>query len=212
MAQRPKEEMRLAIVRAAADAFAEVGFERAALAAIAAEAGTSIGNLYKYFSSKEELFAAAVPEDVADELAARLTRRVEALGDARDVHALAEGHAYAAASEDLLAFSIANRAPILFLLRHGRGTAHASFADDLARRLTKLATAYASRAHGEDPMTAPRRRALERFYRGFVASLASILAEETTARAIRAATTHLTTYHLAGLRSFFESRASTEDS
>lgn len=206
MAQRPKEEMRDAIVRAAAQAFAELGFERAALAAIASQAGTSVGNLYKYFASKEELFAAAVPAGVADELAARLERRVEALGEVTDAEKVGPGHPYVLASEELLAFSIANRAPILFLLRHGRGTAHASYADDLVRGLTRLARGYAARAYGEASMSAPRRRALERIYRGFVASIASILAEETSAAAIRAATAHLTTYHLAGLRSFFQSR------
>ena len=56
MVQRPKPEIREAILKAAAEVFAEGGFEHAALGDIVERAGTSIGNLYKYFASKDELF------------------------------------------------------------------------------------------------------------------------------------------------------------
>ncbi|CAN5553252.1 hypothetical protein BH09MYX1_BH09MYX1_24160 [soil metagenome] len=45
MAQRQKEEVRAALVAAAAEELCAVGFERATLSAIAERAGTSIGNL-----------------------------------------------------------------------------------------------------------------------------------------------------------------------
>ncbi len=67
MAQRPKEEMRRAILAAAQAELASVGFEKTTLANVATRAGTSIGNVYKYFSGKEELFAAAVPDGIAVE-------------------------------------------------------------------------------------------------------------------------------------------------
>ena len=58
MPQRPKPEVREAILTSAAETFASVGFERATLGDIVERAGTSIGNLYKYFANKDELFAA----------------------------------------------------------------------------------------------------------------------------------------------------------
>jgi AcrR family transcriptional regulator len=76
--------MRRAILDAAAEELAEVGFAKATLASIAARGGTSIGNVYKYFANKDELFHAAIPPDVAVELRALLRRRVQALGVERD--------------------------------------------------------------------------------------------------------------------------------
>ena len=60
----------------------------AAAAAIAAEADTSIGNLYKYFADKDELFAAVVPAELVGQLRALLREQVEALGTERDVEQL----------------------------------------------------------------------------------------------------------------------------
>ena len=47
---------RLAILKAAADVFREVGFERASMSEISARIGGSKATLYNYFPSKEKLF------------------------------------------------------------------------------------------------------------------------------------------------------------
>jgi AcrR family transcriptional regulator len=203
MAQRPKERMRRAILAEAARQFAEAGVEKATLAAIAAEAGTSIGNLYKYFSGKDELFSAAMPAKLVGELAGLLRRRVEALGVERDVRVLGPTHPYRLASDGLLRFALAHRSRILFLLRRAQGTRYASFNDTLVRDLQRLAVRYAKGAYPKVKMTAAMRRALERIYRAFLESIAAILAEETTDRALEDAVEQFAAYHLAGLRAFF---------
>ena len=50
------ESKRQAILKAAADAFREVGFERASMEEIRARIGGSKATLYNYFPSKEKLF------------------------------------------------------------------------------------------------------------------------------------------------------------
>ena len=50
------EAKRLAILKAAADVFREVGFERASMSEIRARVGGSKATLYNYFPSKEKLF------------------------------------------------------------------------------------------------------------------------------------------------------------
>ena len=51
---------RQAILETATQVFREVGYERASMAMISARLGGSKATLYKYFPSKEELFAAAM--------------------------------------------------------------------------------------------------------------------------------------------------------
>lgn len=50
------EAKRIAILKAAADVFREVGFERASMSEIRARIGGSKATLYNYFPSKEKLF------------------------------------------------------------------------------------------------------------------------------------------------------------
>lgn len=55
-----KDEVRNSIVEAAKDEFYEKGFEKAAIRTIAKKAGTTIGNFYNYFESKNEVFSIVV--------------------------------------------------------------------------------------------------------------------------------------------------------
>lgn len=207
MVQRRKPEIREAIVAAAAGVFAQVGYEGATLAGIAARAGSSVGNVYKYFRDKEELFAAAIPASLAAELRAALMSRVEALGAARDVRALPADHPYRAASARLLGLVVRHRAAAVFLLCRAGGTAHAGFAERVAGDLARGALRYAMQAYDGLRLDAPARRTLARIYRGFVAGLASILEEERSTAALELASEQLARYHLAGVRSFLEAQA-----
>src|SRR5260221_11847042 len=94
MAQRPKPEVRAAFVTAAASLFAEIGYDAATMGAVAERAGSSIGNLYKYFASKEELFDEVLPFEFATRLRRMTQGRIEALGTARDVRLLAPNARY----------------------------------------------------------------------------------------------------------------------
>jgi len=58
------EEKRQQIVLMAAELFAELGYERTSMSAIAARVGGSKATLYGYFPSKEDLFRAVLDRDV----------------------------------------------------------------------------------------------------------------------------------------------------
>lgn len=203
MPQRPKTEVREAILAAAAEAFAEVGLERATLGDIVARAGTSIGNLYKYFANKDELFAAFLSDDFSVALSQRIRAQVEALRLEPDAFALVETHPYRRATEELLRFTIEHRARIVFLLLRAEGTKHEAFVDGLVRLLVELAIQHAKHSFPCFTVTAARRRALTRIYGAFVSTLASILVEERSERALREAIALHASYHLSGLRAFF---------
>ena len=62
------EDTRRRIVDGAVDAFANLGFETARVADIAAAAGLSSGALYNHFGSKADLLAAVIEKHVAEHL------------------------------------------------------------------------------------------------------------------------------------------------
>jgi len=203
MAQRPKAEVREAILKAAAEAFAEGGFERAALGDIVARAGTSIGNLYKYFANKDELFAEFIPRGFTTDLTNRVRAQVEALRAEPNVLALDDEHPYRRASEDLLAFTIAHREQVVFLLLRAQGTKHERFAGEVVRLLVELALEHARTTYPTFVITPPIKRALARIYKAFVGTLGAILAEERAEQAVRWAVALQATYHLSGLKALF---------
>lgn len=69
----PRADRELQIVRAACEVFGTVGFARASVAAIAADAGISKPLVYQYFGSKEGLFLASFNYG-AETLAAEMER------------------------------------------------------------------------------------------------------------------------------------------
>lgn len=188
---------------AAAEAFGAVGFERATLGDIVARAGTSIGNLYKYFANKEELFAAALPRSLPAELRRLVRAQVEALRLEPKAFALGASHPYRQASEALLRFTLDHRWQVVFLLQRAEGTEHARFAGELVRLLVGLALRHARDTYPRFAVTPAKKRALARIYQAFVTTLAALLEHERSERALREAVALHTLYHLSGLEAFF---------
>lgn len=72
----PREQTRRRVLEAAAEVFAERGYEASSLEEVAAAAGFSKGAVYSNFANKHELFLALMRE--------RIEQRVEAVRDATD--------------------------------------------------------------------------------------------------------------------------------
>lgn len=66
MAQVLKTEIREAIIKAAKEEFADKGFKEASMRSIADKVGVTVGNLYRYFESKEKLFGAITDQSLED--------------------------------------------------------------------------------------------------------------------------------------------------
>jgi AcrR family transcriptional regulator len=204
MAQRLKRYVREAIVAGAGALFAEVGYEATTMAAVASRAGTSIGNVYKYFESKEQLFDAVVPAEFARALKRMTRQRIEALGASRDVRELAPDARYHVLAGELLDYCLLHRERVVILLGRPEGTPFASFASDFASRLVAWALAYARQAWPRVEPSPGMRFALARIYRGYLASLAQALQTFRTDERRREAIAHLTAHHQGGLKHLFE--------
>jgi len=205
MTQRPKPEVRAAILKAAAEAFADAGFERAALGEIVERAGTSIGNFYKYFANKDAVFSEFIPRGFTTELKSRIQAQVEAARSELNLFELGDGHPYRRASEELVSFALAHRNRVVFLLLRAQGTKHERFASEVVRLFVELALEHARVTSPRFPVTPASKRTLTRLYTAFVATLGAILAEERAEPATRQALALQSIYHLSGLKALFDS-------
>ena len=77
---RPRSDIRPRILEAARQRFVATGVDASSLRSIAADAGTSLGMIYYYFPSKDELFLAVV-EEVYGQLLADLEQALAGAAD-----------------------------------------------------------------------------------------------------------------------------------
>jgi AcrR family transcriptional regulator len=204
MPQVLKDDVRRGIEEAALEVFAARGFLAATMSEIAALAGVSTGNLYRYFPGKEELFDAVVGPAFVRRFRTLLRRRVRALAGRRDLRELVPEDPYHLASEELLRFCIDHRLRVVVLLLRSGGSRWDGFDERTAQDLVRLALAHFSALDPGLELSRPMRFDLVEIYRGFVRVLARILERFESEAAIREAVAPYTRYHLAGLKSFFE--------
>jgi AcrR family transcriptional regulator len=207
MVQVPKEHVREALLQAAAQAFVELGYDATTMAAVAERAGSSVGNLYKYFPGKRQLFDAAVPPELVQELS-RLTRaRIRAMGAAKDIRQLSPGAEYHALAGELLDYCLANRAAVIVVLTRAEGTPFAGFREQFVQKLVEWALEYASLAYPALAVSAELRFALRHAYASFVVGVAEALQAFPSEPRAREVIALLTTSHQAGLKRLFQSCA-----
>jgi AcrR family transcriptional regulator len=196
MPQTRKQDVEERLARAALEVFARDGYEGATVAAIAAQAGVSTGNVYRYHASKEALFRAVVPDALVHRFRTLLAARLEA---ARAVRArdTEPPERYLLASAELLGFTVEHRLAVLVLLGRAKGSRHAGVRAEVEAELVAAALAHARET--KRPRE-PVRFAITRIYGGFVDTMVEALATYEDPARLRAAVESFTTYHLAGLR------------
>ena len=204
MPQVLKDSVRERLLAAGAEVFAARGYEGAGMGEIAAAAGISTGNVYRYFPGKRELFDAVVPPAFVRRFRGLLRRRVRALDGVADLRDLAVDAPYHLASEELLRFCIENRLRVIVLLARAGGSRYEHFAEHTVEDLVRLAVAHFQSVDPAVELGRTLRFDLIQIYRAFVSVLVAILERFETEASIREAVEGYTRYHLAGLKSFFE--------
>jgi AcrR family transcriptional regulator len=203
MPQVLKDDVRRRLIDTALAVFAARGYAGATMGDIAAAAGISTGNVYRYFPGKQELFDAAVPPAFVRSFRSLLRRRVRALDGVRDVAELAPGAPYHLASAELLRFCIDHQLGVIVLLARAEGSRYERFAEHTVDDLVRLAIAHFAALDPSLEVSWMMRWSLSEIYRAFVRVLVRILERFETEPAIRQAVDAYTRYHLAGLKSFF---------
>jgi AcrR family transcriptional regulator len=204
MAQVLKDDVKHAIAAGAVAVFARDGYQGATMASIAKAAGISTGNVYRYFSSKEELFDAVIDASFVSRFLRLLRGQVKSARGHADLGALPKDAPYLVASEELLGFSIEHRLRVVVLLGRAGGSRCQGFAEKVAQELVERAIAHFQELRPGLALAAPARLAVEQAYRSLVATMVLVLATYDDERSIRMAVATYARFHLAGLKTLFE--------
>lgn len=112
-----KDDPKQRIIDAALDEFLISGYDKASMRSIAAQAGMTVGNIYLYFTGKEQLFDALVGEPVA-----KLRRMMEMQASDEGLRRLAM---------DLHQIFIERRVEFLILISRSEGSPYQGLKRDI---------------------------------------------------------------------------------
>ncbi len=192
MTQRKKDAVLERIECAALAVFVQKGYLAARVSDISARAGVSVGNIYRYYKNKDEIFYALLPQGFPDQLLSVIADKVGACrsGDPDAIGAMAES---------FIVFLLQNRERIAILFTGTRGTAYECFEDSFAGTLLSIVqriyekevSAYISRYGGD--------AVLREIYRNLIRMFGRILrldcSQEEAERQLR----QLNLYHYHGI-------------
>ena len=201
--QVKKEEMREKICQAALKKFAEHGFASATMAGVAREAGISVGNIYRYYMNKEDLFYALITPAFVKKCKSLLSEKMKAAHGIEMKDAERSG-AMAASNEQFIRFLIQYRLQIIIALECSQGTLYETFKEELVTLITKHVPAYLQSlpGHASKKFCAEQQVLLSIIYRNLIQATLEILKHYHEASDIESALQSLLYYHFFGLERF----------
>jgi len=192
-----KNNIRVQIERAALKLFAARGFDCTTMAEIAALAGISTGNLYRYHSNKEELLYALVPESFVENCLLMLRQKFD-LTRGMNAKQIAASQEFKKSNVALLKFILDNRQKLLILLRGCSGTRWHNFRAAAQQTIIeKAGDFFAGVLTRSDARPDPI--LLTGIYENLINITVTILGSESSRKACRHSLIGLLKYHQAGL-------------
>lgn len=197
MPQVLKDEVRTRILAGALDVFARESFDAATMASIARASGVGAASIYRYYTSKDELFAAVITPELTKRFESLLKRRVSALA-----RSTLRGESADDAGGEMLQFWLENRLAVVILLDRAAGTPQAQYGTHFVELLVKHTLAELRETHEGVAVSARARFVLEAIFDNTRRTLASILAAHDKPADLREAIEAFWSYQIAGLRGF----------
>ncbi len=131
MVQTLKKEVKITIDNAALHCFAENGYMKTTMKMVADRAKYSVGNLYKYYRNKEDLFYSLVTADFSNEFKVRIQSGIK-YSVGKNTECLLKDEGFLKVRNKMIDYVFENRLKAIILLSDCEGTIFSKFSYDLA--------------------------------------------------------------------------------
>jgi len=121
--------------------FSSRGFEGTGMSDIAAAAGISVGNVYRYYKSKEDLFYSLVPQRLVNRGRSLLLEKIR-LAHGIPIKTAGKKPQIQEKQKEFLAFLIHHRQPMIIAFRQGKGTRYESVVGETLLLIERLLEEY----------------------------------------------------------------------
>jgi len=195
-----KNSVKLAIEKTALKLFAARGYDNTTMTEIAAAAGVSTGNIYRYHANKEELLYAVIPGSFVELCLQTITSKVALVRGMSSLQ-VAGSKEFRLGNEMLMQFILLHRHKILVLMRECTGTRLAGFRNVVRQKimesvhehLASLSESSSGRRNEPDQLL------LTTVYDNLMNATTNILAAGITEKHRKEAMARLLDYHLKGM-------------
>lgn len=141
MVQTLKDEIRENIDAAALDIFSKKGFRDTTMADIARKASVSVGNIYRYYKGKEDLFYSLITPDFIKELKTLLRAKMKT-ADGMELDKMRDYDPMNMRDVALRGFFSENRLKTIIVMDKNEGTRYEGFKEELVGFITETALQY----------------------------------------------------------------------
>lgn len=203
MAQTLKTEIKDRIDNAALNVFSQKDLQSAKMADIADEAGISVGNIYRYYKNKEDLFYRIVPPQRVSGIKKMLSQRIQAAYGIKDIKKLDHKAQYWKIFEEQLEFMIENRRMLLILLCRSRGTVYENFQNELIDMIKALTGKYLKSVEARVERTPELEYTMDLIYNHLVDVVVTVLSDHEYKEKAGPIIRKFLNYHLAGLKELY---------
>jgi AcrR family transcriptional regulator len=202
--QIKKEEMRARICDAALKKFAEKGFSGTKVSAIAKEAGVSVGNIYRYYMNKEDLFYTLITPAFVKKCKSLIAQKIE-MAHGHTLQDAEKDKEIAAFNADYIRFLVHYRRQIVIVMECSHGTQYEHERQEMIELMLRLVADYLQSAQIE--ISERRRAILPTIYRNLLQGTLDILKMPVTDEdEIGGMLQELLRYHFLGLSRFLKDR------
>ena len=202
MAQTLKTEIKDRINNSAFQVFFRKDYRSAKMSEIANEANISVGNIYRYYKNKENLFYQIIPPEQVSNIKKMLTKRIQAAYGINDVKKLDQEAQYWKIFEEQLKFMLEHRHMIVILLCNSRGTIYENFKDELINLMKTLTKKYLKSIRASGKKTPETDFTMDLIYNHLIDVIVKTLSKFEDRKKANLIIRKFLSYHLAGLKAF----------
>jgi AcrR family transcriptional regulator len=188
VAQFKKDEVQEKIHGAALTVFAEKGYSNTKIADIAVQAGVSVGNIYRYYPGKHQIFEAVMPESFLESFKHELSRKIEEFPSQ-----------FLLSGKPFLQLLIENRERIIILFSGSQGTCYENVRKDLVNFLIAAVRKHYPQLCAHLIETYRNEWILECIYEMLIDLFATIAKRVKNGAELELALKAVNTYHLLGV-------------
>ncbi len=198
MAQYKKDEIKDKIDSAALTLFSQQGYNETKVSHIAEKAGISVGNIYRYYKSKDEIFYSVVPESFLISFKNLLVNKVFMFKE-RELKTPQQWNEFWMFNNEIVNFMVENRELILILFHNGKGTKYENGKAKLVDFLIKTIKDTYDVEYNQSLKERGNEITLYIIYENLINMVLRILQESKTLEEVKNHLESINSYHMFGI-------------
>ena len=195
MAQYKKDLVKESIDSAALTVFANKGYHGTKITDISDCANISVGNIYKYYKSKEAIFLSVAPESFIESIKRVLFKKIIVTSE-ENSGAPQNAENFWLNNQETIEFLVLNRERILIVLKNNKGSKYENTKEELIQFLINSIKETTNLKHEKNNN---KDFVLKIIYSGLVDITLRVLEEKNSLEEVKESLGEINTYHLFGI-------------